>query len=60
MEINRQKKAELLHRAVKHIDIKAHDPRSLIDAYKEMSFSARELGQACDIYERMLQDDRCT
>lgn len=60
MEINRQKKAELLHRTVKHIDIKAHDPRSLIDAYKAMSFSARELGQACDIYERMLRDERCT
>jgi deoxyhypusine synthase len=60
MDINRQKKAELLHRTVKHIDIKAHDPRSLIDAYKDMSFSARELGQACEIYQRMLEDERCT
>ena len=56
MEINRQNKAELLHRTVKHIDITAHDPRALIDAYKEMSFSARELGRACELYERMLQD----
>ena len=31
MEINRQKKAELLHRTVKHIDITAHDPRALIE-----------------------------
>ena len=60
MEINRQKKAELLHRTVEHIDITAHDPRGLIDAYKEMSFSARELGRACEIYERMLQDNGCT
>jgi deoxyhypusine synthase len=60
MAIDRQKKAELLQRTVKHIDITAHDPRSLIDAYKEMSFSARELGRACEIYEQMLQDDRCT
>jgi deoxyhypusine synthase len=60
MEINRQNKAELLHRTVKHIDITAHDPRGLIDAYKEMSFSARELGRACEIYERMLQDENCT
>ena len=60
MEIDRQKKAELLHRAVKHIDITAHDPRRLIDAYKEMSFSARELGRACEIYERMLEDADCT
>ena len=41
MEIDRQKKAEVLQRTVKHIDITAHDPRALIDAYKEMSFSAR-------------------
>jgi deoxyhypusine synthase len=60
MAIDRQQKAELLQRTVKHIDIKAHDPRSLIDAYKEMSFSARELGRACEIYEQMLRDDRCT
>jgi deoxyhypusine synthase len=60
MEINRQKKAELLQRTVKHIDITAHDPRDLIEAYKEMSFSARELGRACEIYQRMLADDDCT
>jgi deoxyhypusine synthase len=60
MDIDRQKKAEMLQRAVKHIDITAHDPRGLIDAYKEMSFSARELGRACELYERMLQDERCT
>jgi deoxyhypusine synthase len=60
MEIDRQKKAEVLQRPIKHIDITAHDPRGLIDAYKEMSFSARELGRACEIFERMLQDDRCT
>jgi deoxyhypusine synthase len=60
MEIDRQKKAEVLQRPIKHIDITAHDPRALIDAYKEMSFSARELGRACEIFEQMLQDDRCT
>ena len=60
MAIDRQKKAELLHRTVKHVDITAHDPRPLIAAYKEMSFSARELGRACEIYDRMLQDGDCT
>jgi deoxyhypusine synthase len=60
MAIDRQKKAELLHRSVKHVDITAHDPRALIEAYKEMSFSARDLGRACEIYDRMLQDDDCT
>jgi deoxyhypusine synthase len=60
MEIDRQKKAEVLQRTIKHIDITAHDPRELIAAYQDMSFSARELGQACEIFERMLQDERCT
>jgi deoxyhypusine synthase len=59
MNIDRQKKAEVLQRTVRHIDIKAHDPRGLIEAYQEMSFSARELGQACELYERMLEDDDC-
>jgi deoxyhypusine synthase len=60
MAIDPQKKGELLERTVKHVDITAHDTRALVDAYKEMSFSARELGRACEIYERMLQDDQCT
>jgi deoxyhypusine synthase len=60
MAIDRQKKGELLDRTVKHVDITAHDTRALVDAYKEMSFSARELGRACEIYEQMLQDDQCT
>jgi deoxyhypusine synthase len=59
MAIDRQKKAELLHRTIKHVDITAHDPRPLIEAYKEMSFSARELGRACEIYDRMLEDGDC-
>jgi deoxyhypusine synthase len=60
MEVDRQKKAEVLQHTIKHIDITAHDPRELIAAYQEMSFSARELGHACEIFERMLQDERCT
>ncbi len=59
MDRQRQQKAELLQRTIKHIDITAHDTRALIEAYQEMSFSARELGRACDIYERMLQDQDC-
>jgi deoxyhypusine synthase len=59
MERQRQQKAELLQRTIKHIDITAHDTRALIDAFQEMSFSARELGRACEIYERMLRDPDC-
>ena len=60
MDRQRQQKAELLQRTIKHIDITAHDTRALIDAFQEMSFSARELGRACEIYERMLRDPDCT
>jgi deoxyhypusine synthase len=60
MDRERQQKAELLQRTIKHIDIKAHDPRALMAAFQEMSFSARELGRACEIYERMLRDPDCT
>ena len=57
--MNTQKKAELLQRTIRHIDITAHDTRPLVDAFKEMSFSARDLGRACEIYARMLKDDGC-
>jgi deoxyhypusine synthase len=60
MDRQRQQKAALLQRTIKHIDITAHDTRALVDAFQEMSFSARELGRACEIYERMLQDPGCT
>jgi deoxyhypusine synthase len=60
MDRQRQQKAALLQRTIKHIDITAHDTRALVDAFREMSFSARELGRACEIYERMLQDPECT
>jgi len=60
MDRQRQQKAALLQRTIKHIDITAHDTRALIGAFQEMSFSARELGRACEIYERMLQDRDCT
>ncbi len=60
MDRERQQKAELLQRTIKHIDITAHDTRALIAAFQEMSFSARELGRACEIFDRMLRDPDCT
>lgn len=52
-------KRQLLSNPIQHIDIKVHDTRALISAFKGMSFSARELGRACELYEAMLRDDRC-
>lgn len=57
--MNKNEKSEkgaLLNKKVKHIDITKHDTRKLIDAYEDMSFSARDLARATRIYEMMLKD----
>ena len=53
-------KARLLERRVEHIDISRHDTQALITAFEGMSFSARDLARATDIYARMLSDPDCT
>jgi len=53
-------KKDLLSQEIKHIDIKAHDTRSLLRAMGDMSFSARDLSRASDIYNMMLKDKNCT
>ena len=47
------KKKDLLKNAVEHIDIKAINSVEMIRAMKKMSFSARDLASAADIYDRM-------
>lgn len=51
---------EILARPVRHFDISRFDTRPLVEAYRHMSFSARELAAASDIYDRMLADRDCT
>ena len=53
-------KKEYLKTPVAHIDIKSFNTVDIIDAMKGMSFSARDLAQAADIYDRMLRDEECT
>ncbi|HOD27852.1 MAG TPA: deoxyhypusine synthase [Syntrophales bacterium] len=53
------KKKDYLKRPIRHVDIKAIDATAIIDAMKEMSFSARDLGAAAEIYDRMLADRKC-
>ncbi len=53
-------KKELTHKKVNHIDIKTFDSRSIIAQYRDMAFQARNLANAADIYQRMLQDEQCT
>ena len=58
--INDTRKAELLSKQVKHIDIKSFDARPIVDAMSDMSFTSRDLGRATKIYNQMLADKDCT
>ena len=53
------KKKDLLNRPVEHIDITAFDATPIIAAMRGMSFTARDLAVAADIYDRMLADRQC-
>ena len=57
---NDQRKAELLSKQVKHIDITSFDARPIVDAMADMSFTSRDLGRATKIYNDMLADKDCT
>lgn len=58
--INDTRKAELLSKQVKHIDIRSFDARPIVDAMSDMSFTSRDLGRATKIYNEMLTDKDCT
>ncbi|MBW6522301.1 deoxyhypusine synthase [Sphingomonas sp. RHCKR47] len=58
--INDNRKAELLSKQVKHIDITSFDARPIVDAMSDMSFTSRDLGRATKIYNDMLADKDCT
>ncbi|MDD5233385.1 MAG: deoxyhypusine synthase [Syntrophales bacterium] len=52
------KKKDYLKKPVRHIDITSIDTSQLVRAMKGMSFSARDLANAAEIYCRMLADRR--
>ncbi|HTM54924.1 MAG TPA: deoxyhypusine synthase [Pirellulales bacterium] len=52
-------KKELLSQTIEHIDITRHNPAPLVEAMRNMAFSARDLARAADIYDRMLRDQEC-
>ncbi len=52
-------KSELLQDTIQHIDIKRHNVVPLVEAMQHMAFSARDLGRAADIYDRMVRDPDC-
>lgn len=54
------KKKDLLKDQIKHIDITKFDSTKIIDSMKDMSFTARDLGRAAEIFDMMLKDKNCT
>ena len=54
------KKKDFLKKPVQHIDFTTLNATPIIDAMRKMSFTARELANAADIYDRMLADPGCT
>ncbi len=50
------RKKDLLKEKIEHIDITKLDVKKLVGAFSKMSFSARDLARAADIYNKMLAD----
>ncbi len=53
------KKKELLNKSIEHIDIKSINTVEIIKAMGKMSFSARDLATAANIYDQMLKEKNC-
>ncbi len=53
-------KKDLLKTPIEHIDIKKLKVRPIFSAYSKMSFSARELARAAEIYNKMLADKKAS
>jgi deoxyhypusine synthase len=52
-------KKDYLRDVVRHVDVTAFDTRPVMDAYRGMAFSSRDLGTAADIVNRMMGDTGC-
>ena len=53
-------KQNFLKEPVRHIDIKSFDATEIINAMREMSFTAGDTASAADIFNKMLADPDCT
>jgi deoxyhypusine synthase len=52
-------KSELLTTPIEHLDITRHNVVPLVDAMRNMAYSARDLARAADIANRMVGDPDC-
>ena len=53
-------KNDFLKNPVKHIDMKSFDSTKMINAMKDMSFTARDTAKAAEIFDMMTRDKECT
>ena len=53
-------KNDFLKEHIRHIDIKSFDATEIINAMREMSFTAGDTASAADIFNKMLTDPDCT
>jgi deoxyhypusine synthase len=53
-------KKKLLNETIRHVDITKLSCGKMVDAMKGMSFTARDVGRAAEIYCEMLRDPKCT
>jgi len=53
-------KESLLDTKIQHIDITSFNSVPLIESFEKMSFQARNLARSCHLYDKMLQDNKCT
>lgn len=53
-------KETLLDQPIQHVDMTQYDAREIINSMSKMSFTARDLANACEIFNKMLQDQQCS
>jgi len=53
-------KKDFLKDPVKHIDIKSFDSTEIIEAMRDMSFTAGDTAKAAEIFNKMINDRECT
>ncbi|MHC4645352.1 MAG: 1,9-bis(guanidino)-5-aza-nonane synthase [Planctomycetota bacterium] len=53
-------KKDFLTGPVKHIDVRSFDSTGIIEAMRDMSFTAREIARAAEILDIMINDRDCT
>lgn len=59
MTAKKKTKKDFLSSPVEHIDIKKINSTELVKAMQKMSFTSREIGNAAEMYRKMVKDDKC-